>query len=300
MFWGKARGNITARVIGNNLCYKRHSGLKPTSTRFRQAYLRPKEGLTAVGCSKSYILTCLHGTAGGLVQEWALQVTTVNVRGRISPKKLGNLMEVEGCIVHRWRRGMNMLWARGPAKPRFALQPLPMNLGFQRSLRHVIRLRVVLGWVSSHKAIAQAAASAAELWEGVRFQVITLTVLLANSAQLDRWRWHTKSSSPTWSNPCRGSTCRVMPCGPNARPNAFKCFAAPSYLRLPAVGCAESNCGWWVGEDSADGTLLFLPAPPRLTRFPPGSCQMHQESTETISKRISFEVPNANIEQNMA
>ena len=48
-----------------------------------------------------------------------------------------------------------------------------MNLAFQRSLRHVIRLRVVLGWVSSHKAIAQAAASAAELWEGVGFQAIT-------------------------------------------------------------------------------------------------------------------------------
>ena len=195
-----------------------------------------------------------------------------------------------------------------------------------------------------------------------------------------------------------------MPCGPNARPNVFKCIAAPSYLCLPAVGCTESN-RWWVGEDSADGTLhfccahvvsatvetvqseschtwdrqhgwlragctvakweftgsaqrirsivckhthisvcgnllqqmyrcschllphiecnvftwsgcsacqaaipcspswshrckeplLFLPAPPRLTRFPLGSCQMYQESTET--KRISFEVPNANIKQ---
>ena len=123
MLWGKGRGNITVHVIGNNLCCKRHSGLKPTSTRFRPAYLCPKESLTAVGCRKSYIFICLQGTAGGLVQDWGLQGTTVNVCGRISPKELGNLMEVEGCIVHRWRRGMNMLWARGPAKPRFALQP---------------------------------------------------------------------------------------------------------------------------------------------------------------------------------
>ena len=48
-----------------------------------------------------------------------------------------------------------------------------MNLSFQRSLHRVIRLRVVLGWISSHNAIAKAAACAAELGEGVGFQVIT-------------------------------------------------------------------------------------------------------------------------------
>ena len=268
MLWGKGRGNITVHVIGNNLCCKRHSGLKPTSTRFRPAYLCPKESLTAVGCRKSYIFICLQGTAGGLVQDWGLQGTTVNVRGRTSLKKLGNLMEVEAlCIVEgeEWTccglaglRGQDSHCNPTASRCQYSSwkhqnkcegSSFPMNFAFQRSLRHVIRLPVVLGWVSSHKAIVQAAASAAELWEGVGFQVIT---------QLYSWRipptWQMKMTHKEFPSNLKQSLPRIdMPCGPSARPNVFKCIAAPSYLCLPAVGC----CGIAIVVDGSEKILLM-------------------------------------------